>query len=96
MMAQNDGLNGEIRLSAGKRQEIRLNAGKRQECRLNESHLSSFTIYIELEGHKIAQNNVLNEADKNFFQNFIRGHFWAKNIHFGPKIGFFGEPGHIY
>ena len=37
------------------------------------AHFVSLTMYIELEGHMIAQNEGLNEAKKDFFSIFF-GH----------------------
>ena len=45
------------------------------------TYLVSLTIYIELEGHMIPQNDTLDEADGPSYREI----FWVKNSHFGQK-----------
>ena len=49
------------------------------------AYLANLTIYIELEGHMIAQNDGLNEAVKNIFFNFF-GHFGHLELKMGSKM----------
>ena len=69
----------------------------------NSAFLASLTIYIELEGHMIPQNDTLHEAGNLQCQSIFRL-TWAnlinlslpKNDHFWTKFSIFGEGDHIH